>query len=170
MRTTLALALAAIVLPAAAAGAPPHNRGHLRPQTPAAADLVDRAIADVPEVAALVRALDDSNVYVYVTESAVGGPGDPPAYLRFITTTAGRRMLLVRIDRWTILPRDRIAVLAHELQHAVEIAAHPEVRDAHTMADLYRRIGWQTTHGCFETDAARDMTTLVRRRLAGLPR
>ncbi len=170
MRTTLVLALAAIVLPAAAAGAPQQHRGHLRPQTPAAAELVDRAIAHVPEVAALVRTLDDSDIYVYVTEAAVGGPGDPPAYIRFLTRTAGRRLLLVRIDRWTILPDDRMAVLAHELQHAVEIAANPEVRDAQAMADLYRRIGWQGKHGCFETDAARAMTTLVRRRLASLPR
>lgn len=167
MGATIVLVLAVIVLETAAATwEPKRSRGHLRPQSPAAVELVDRAISRVPEVAALVEALESSDVFVYVTDAAVGGPGDPPAYLRFLTCAGGRRLLVIRIDHSSIPPEDRIVVLAHELQHAAEIAAHPDVRDAHGLAALYRRIGWEASHGCFETDAAVRVTKVVRAYLA----
>jgi hypothetical protein len=69
---------------------------------------------------------------------------------------AWRRVLItVRIG-----PRDinASAVLAHELQHAVEIADAPEVRGDQTLAELYRRIGrlhLDADHTCqWETEAA----------------
>jgi predicted DNA-binding transcriptional regulator YafY len=46
-------------------------------------------------------------------------------------------------------------VLGHELQHAMEIAAAPDVRDTVTLRALYLRIGYERTNGgYYETDAA----------------
>ena len=39
-----------------------------------------------------------------------------------------------------------IATVAHELQHAVEIAEHPEVTDASGVLKLYRRIAFGRCH------------------------
>ena len=47
-----------------------------------------------------------------------------------------------------------IAVIAHELQHALEVAEHHEVRDSHALASLYRRIGVEAYRGRYDTQAA----------------
>jgi hypothetical protein len=50
---------------------------------------------------------------------------------------------------------DLISVLGHELQHSVEIAAAPQVRDAATLRTHYLRIGYERMgRGYYETDAA----------------
>ena len=51
-------------------------------------------------------------------------------------------------------PLDRIALLGHELRHATEVAAAPDVRDEAALARLIARIGWAKSRGQFETDAA----------------
>jgi hypothetical protein len=49
----------------------------------------------------------------------------------------------------------QIPKLAHELQHALEFAASPEVRDAAGFRRLFTRIGWSAGPHRFETVAAR---------------
>jgi len=75
-------------------------------------------------------------------------------YLRVSVKVTGRR-------------RIGIPALAHELQHAVEIAQAGDVRDERTLADLFRRIGWQSERrvSVFETEAARVVEERVRREL-----
>ena len=38
-------------------------------------------------------------------------------------------------------PEDTIALIGHELRHALEVAAAPEVRDQKGLMELYQRIG-----------------------------
>ena len=51
-----------------------------------------------------------------------------------------------------------MALLGHELQHAVELAEAPAVEDAADYEQLYERIGYESCSSaarrCFETDAA----------------
>ena len=60
------------------------------------------------------------------------------------------------------LLRTRIGLLAHELQHAVELADAPEVRDDEGVRQLYRRIGSASDPDHFETAAARRIERAVR--------
>lgn len=55
---------------------------------------------------------------------------------------AARRILFVEGKGSTVgRPRSRqLVTVAHELQHAVEIAEHPEVNDASAALRLYRNI------------------------------
>jgi hypothetical protein len=117
----------------------------------------------------LVEELAGTDVVVYLADTIREG-GRAPGYLTFLASAAGVRYVVVHIDRWCISPFDRIAVLAHELQHAMEVAQAPEVRDEATLALFYRRIGWQSGAGRFETAKARDTGERVRHQLTGTPR
>jgi hypothetical protein len=117
-------------------------------------------------VAGLLSDLERSDVVVYLTDSMPGVPGSAKSYLSFLAHEASQRYLLVRIDRWRLTPSEQIAFLAHELQHALEIAGAPEVRDVSAMVKLYRRIGWEGKTDQFETAAAQKITNRVRQQIA----
>lgn len=75
----------------------------------------------------------------------------------FVTRAGGRRFLRVTIDER--LPADRrAAALAHELQHAAEVADAAFAIDGETFAALYRDIGYESGSdphaNCFETPEA----------------
>jgi hypothetical protein len=60
-----------------------------------------------------------------------------------------------------------LSVAGHELQHALEVAAHPEVRDAATLGTLYEKIGIGMAHrGRFDTVAAQQAGRKVRNELS----
>lgn len=117
-----------------------------------------------PTFARLVVELNQSDVIVYIQVSDM---------LR--ATTVGRMMLGatapgVRYVRIQVLPNryseDLIAILGHELQHAVELARHPHVRTEGALIDLYRRIGAGRSGPLgFETEAAIIAAERVRRDL-----
>ena len=60
---------------------------------------------------------------------------------------------------------DTMSVIGHELQHALEVAVHPSVRDEKAFAALYVRIGDRTELHRFDTAAAREAGVRVRREL-----
>src|SRR5690349_1433881 len=64
-------------------------------------------------------------------------------------------------------PEDAIAVLGHELQHAVEVAEAIDVIDAGGLEKLYRRIGVRSGPQVYDTIAAQELGKVVRRELAG---
>jgi hypothetical protein len=109
---------------------------------------------------ALVRRLEHSDVVVYLRcsgerRSNVGGR------LTFVSAAGGFRYVLVQLAR--LEPRaQQVAMLAHELQHAVEIADAPAVVDSESLAREYERIGhvsqWSAgPRVAFDTHAAIDM-------------
>ena len=77
-----------------------------------------------------------------------------------VSATAKARYVRVDIDV-RLAPARRAEVLAHELYHALEIAAAPEVRDEAGMRALFTRIGWQDGDR-FETAAAQAVERWVR--------
>ena len=82
-----------------------------------------------------------------------------------VTVAAGRRYLRISIDRRNI-GCQRIAILGHELQHAVEIADEPSVSDQAGMAALYRRIGFRSANDrtdCFDSLPAIAAGQLIQR-------
>ena len=60
---------------------------------------------------------------------------------------------------------DAVAVLGHELQHAVEVAEAFDVNDQDGLAKLYQRIGIRGGEHVYDTVAAQQMGKTVRREL-----
>jgi hypothetical protein len=124
-------------LPAPAArDAAPLTR--LRLQRPRIEALVVEAQLKSPTFRALVAALEQSDVLVYVDESWLlkGVAGK----LHFAAVAGAYRIVRVTIDGH-LSPVRRMATLAHELQHALEIAGAPDVVSEPTLAAFYRRTG-----------------------------
>ena len=137
---------------------------HTRPMDAEARRIIDETAAASSTFVRLADALDSSDVFVLITTSFVreGIEGDT----RILGATAGARLLGIRINKLQS-KREQMAWLAHELQHALEIAAAPDVRSEVDLAALMRRIGRPGgTPGTFETDAAVRVGRLVQRELA----
>jgi hypothetical protein len=116
--------------------------------------------------AALVTALNRSDVIVYV-ETVMTLPQDTRGRLTLLPLAGQYRYLRVQI-RSDLSRRDAIALIGHELQHAIEIAEAIDVRDTTSLIKLYERIGHASSGDhAYDTDAAQDMGRLVRRELAG---
>lgn len=92
---------------------------------------------------------------------------------RFVTRAGGQRYLRITLDV-LVWGDAAIALLAHELQHAWEIAQAPWVIDQATLGQLYRRIGHAgcvgTTCLRYDTAAARDASRTVSLELGRGPR
>jgi hypothetical protein len=116
--------------------------------------------------AGLVTALNHSDVIVYI-ESVMILPKGTMGRLTMMPRAGEYRYLRVQIRAELSRP-EAIALIGHELQHAMEIAGATEVRDTPAMIRLYERIGHASTgEHAYDTDAAQDMGRTVRRELAG---
>ena len=149
-----ALMIVACILPAHAEMAAPR----VRPVGTRLTALLARGYAVSPTLAVLVDALEHSDIIVHVVECwlLVGGhAGDT----QFVATAGRQRYLRIRLDV-RLHDEAAIAMLAHELQHAWEIAAHPWVSDQNTLGQLYAQIGYESQRAlkshAVETSAARD--------------
>ena len=119
-----------------------------------------------PTFGRLVRALNSTDVIVYVERTR--NLPKPLAGRMLLLPMAGHQRYL-RIQVRSDLPaRELIALIAHELRHALEIADHPAVRDASAMLDLYRRIGHATSSALhtFDTEAAQTAGRQVRQEIS----
>ena len=102
----------------------------------------------------LVRRIEELRGFVYVT-STVKLPPTSRGILqhRIQLTPDGSRCL------WIVVKRDRLAidlvgVLGHELQHAIEVLEHPDVRSSDDIERLFRRQRPANDGQILETDAA----------------
>jgi hypothetical protein len=134
---------------------------HVRTADARIAALIDVGLARSATFRQLVDTLNASDVIVYVdtkqTRPMLRG------YLAHTMSSAGSvRYLRVSIrtrgaDQWLV------AVLAHELQHAVEVAEHREVRDADALGRLFDRLSsrFLCSQACVETRAAMSIQATV---------
>jgi hypothetical protein len=131
---------------------------HVRASEPRILALIETGTSRSETFRRLLETLNASDVIVYIepkqTRQALGG------YLAHNITTAGAfRYLHVAIE---IRGADGrlIPLLAHELQHAVEVAQSPEARDPESLERMFERLAVKfgcdgTT--CTETQAAKDV-------------
>jgi hypothetical protein len=128
--------------------------------------ILDAGAERSPTIARLLATLEQSDVIVYVQTVPDLAPS---IHGRMMLMNAGGGRRYVRIDiRQSLAPREMLAIIGHELQHAVEIARARDVRDDHSMIELYRRIGVnRDARSHFETRAARAAGYQVRSELAG---
>ena len=84
------------------------------------------------------------------------------AVTRLVTATPDFRYVRVSINP-RLSPLRRLELLAHELQHVLEIAADRSVRTQDAMFEHFTRIGRRTGHNsAFETEAAIRVEGVVR--------
>jgi len=81
--------------------------------------------------------------------------------LHFAASAPGVRYLRVNVKQ-ELSRMQLLEVVAHELQHAAEVAAASHVVSTKTMEALYDRIGFEIVRGQHETDAARAIGDRVR--------
>ena len=116
--------------------------------------------------AELVAQVHRSDLIVYV-ESSPQLPADTLGRIRLQTIAGGQRYLRVQV-RAMLTADQTIAVLGHELRHALEVAGDRSVVDDDGVRGLYRRIGRLTSGpDGYETEDARVTGSRVRAELIG---
>src|SRR5262249_2421148 len=122
-------------------------------------------VSGSPTFSSLLDRLAESDLIIYVqlADRIKGGMG---GQMSFVVTTPAARYLRIEIvpDGRTL---EMVALLGHELAHAVEIADAPCVLDSASMAAFYMRVGEpRADRTRFESAAARVAGERVRAELA----
>jgi hypothetical protein len=145
---------------------PPGNReSHLRPASDFEAAVINEGRCRSATFRALVQSLQTSDLTVSVLMKRVpdrrvaGG-------LQFLGATPTDRILRIvltfPLDRY-----QRITMLGHELQHAVEVAGVPEIRSKQAFDEFYRAHGIPSqVEGAFETEGARRTELRIQEEIA----
>lgn len=154
-----------IMLVLATAAHVPFER-HVRATEPRILSLIATGVARSATFRTLVSRLDASDVVVYVepkrTRAALGG-----FLVHRVVTAGGVRYLRVEIEPAGADGRI-VPVLAHELQHAVEVAQSPQVRDGDSMERMFDQMSVSFAcdgTGCSETQAAMNVEVAVRQEM-----
>jgi len=118
----------------------PHNDNHVRTSDSRIRAAVADGIGRSAFFRDLVARLDASDVIVYAETDCLM-PSPLAGGLTFMSSVGGRRYVRVRIA-CSLDGRVQIAMLGHELRHAVEIADAGSVVDVPSLALAYQRIGF----------------------------
>ena len=139
---------------------------HVRAVDPVMSAAIADGLRRSGTFAHLVLALNKSDVIVYI-ESGRPLPTSLVGRMLLVAGPEGHRYLRIQV---TGRPRsnDIIAIVGHELRHALEVAESPEVRDEASLIALYERIGHPSTGARhYDTAAAQDAGRQVRAELIG---
>lgn len=127
---------------------------------------IDNGIKGSPLFRDLVAELEASDLIVHV-ESDCTMRDRVQGKLLFVTAAGGVRYIRVRIA-CSLTGIRQIAILGHELRHAVEVAKAPWVVDEASLAEEYRRIGFPSRGAAgdaYESRAAIDAGERVLREM-----
>lgn len=143
-------------------------RGHIRTTDDRLRRLLDQGRRTSPTFRALVQRLLDSDVVVYLWCDATR-ERVTDGRLTFVSAAGGLRYVVVRLVPLTS-PERQIAIMAHELRHAVEIADAPDIVDDASLHRAYRRIGFVSREPyarnlSYDSDAAIAAGVMVLREL-----
>ena len=131
----------------------------VRTANPAVARLLAEGIARSPTFADVVSRLERSNLRVYVERGRCPGQEAGGCVVSRGAVRYDRYVRILVDERRLGHSNRQISVIAHELQHALEVAEAPEVNDAASLVDLFRRIGYVKAESgrgiAYETKAAR---------------
>jgi len=127
---------------------------HVRGLSPLANHMLSEGMKRSRTFEAIVETLEGTDLIVHVETNAklpatVAGrlmfgsaPRNGPRYLRVQVADTGTRL-------------DQIAAIGHELRHALEVSAAPEVRCTKSFRVLYERIGERSLPTAYDTEAAK---------------
>lgn len=137
----------------------------IRTTGPHAAVTLQRGLTLCPTVRALAQQVERSDLIVYITCER-RPQGRPDASMKFMHATTEFRFVQIVIDIELALPQ-RLALLGHELQHALEVAANPGIRDRKSFLEYYRQLSVRHLDlKTLDTEAARQAGERVRQELA----
>jgi hypothetical protein len=150
------------IMVASAAGDEPTSR--VRSTNPGMLDLLKEGRERSGTFRTLVDAIDHSNGIVYVEFGYCAFGHLDGCLLPFIASTHGDRYVraIVTPEKSRLSHDQLLALIGHELRHALEVLEHPEVVDVPTMEQMYRSIGTPIAgQRGFETSAARSTGNTV---------
>ena len=130
------------------------NAPFLRTDDRRLAAALGRGWDESPTFRAIVDRLDGSDLIVYVSRGSLSG--QTSASTQLLTWTGGYRYVRVTME----LDPDTdvgVAMLGHELRHALELANAPWVVDDGAVVSLYREIGYVSCARrtpCYDTQEA----------------
>ena len=141
--------------------------GHVRTTEPKILQLIDAGLSHSDTFRRLVATLNESDVIVYIEPKllrrALGG------YLAHnVVARGGYRYLHIAVETQGA-ERRLVSLLAHELQHAVEVAQTPDAQDEESLQRMFARLAVKFGCGgttCSETQAAKDVEYIVREEFA----
>jgi hypothetical protein len=159
-----AMALGANAKPADAIAVLDSPHRHVRAANASMGLLLRKGYEKSPTFAALLARLEHSDLYVYV-EEVERLPGALEGRILILPRRHGVRYARIQIAlRGT--RNESIAVLGHELRHAVEVADASTVEDNTSLVALYRRIGIEYGNNEFDTVEAQETGRQVLRELS----
>ena len=135
---------------------------HVRATDPLMRAWIANGAAESQTLHDLLSQLVASDIIVHV-QLVDRIPGGASGQLFFVTATPTARYLRAQIVRGGSRA-DTIALIAHELQHAAEVAGAPRVRDSQSLSTFY--LGMRDNAGDpgrYDSAAARMTENLVRR-------
>ena len=140
---------------------------HVRATEQKILKLIDAGLSRSETFRRLVATLNESDVIVYIepklTHQALGG------YLAHNVVAQGNHRYLHIAVQTQGSERRLVSLLAHELQHAVEVAQAPEARDAESLERTFSRLAVMFGCGgttCYETQAAKNVEHIVNEEFA----
>lgn len=125
----------------------------IRPEHPDLQQLIDDGGRRSATFQGLIARLDATAIIVYVRFDRCGG--GVAACTRVAASHRNTRRLLIVLDRFGRGPSALIALLAHELQHAIELSEAPQVVDETSLRLFCATSGWQSREGCETAEALR---------------
>lgn len=126
--------------------------------------LLETGVRRSPTFASLLARLNASDVIVYI-EQTTQMPQTLEGRLLLMPLVNHQRYLRIQIARGAS-PTELVALIGHELRHAIEVAEATDVRDEDGLERLYRRIGASSAaEHTYDTEAARATGRRVRQEL-----
>jgi len=139
-------------------------RRHVRSEDRAVRHLLKRGLTHSVTFRNMMARLERSDVIIYI-EQVPRLPGALEGRMMMLPSAHGQRYVRIQLAMRGA-PDDSIAILGHELQHALEVAQEDWVNDQATLAALYQRIGIGARgHHVYDTLAAQEVGRIVRREL-----
>lgn len=163
MRLTAAC-LVALCLAAPAAAQLPRHVAQVRSSTRWGIDLIEEGRQKSTSFRELLESLRETDVVVYV-EPAHQLPGVMEAVTELVAAPGPVRYLRVSVGVRAIRKR-LIALVGHELQHALEIGRARDVVDVRSLQAFYEKAGDMSVDG-YDTEAARRVGHTILRELWG---
>ena len=117
------------------------DRPHIRITEPRLRQLFAAGLSSSETFRSLVGRLEESDVVVYLQTDIQRSAG-VSGRLTFLSVVAGTRYVLVRLTPLRS-PVQQLAMIGHELQHAVEVAERPGIIDSDSMFREYMRFGYE---------------------------
>ena len=149
--------LASIIRAESLADYPEYRQPAVRTTNARLATLIRDGVRFSPTFQTLADRLSTSDLIVFIDPDNFA-PEGLDGRLTFVASAPGVRYVRIRVAHYPDAAR-QIAIIGHELQHAVEIADHPAIVDEESLGRVYSRIGYSNnmllprTH-TFDTEAA----------------